>query len=308
MTPPAPSGRSRSTTIYFLIAAVTIAAGLAIMLGGAAASTGGLSTGAALVAVGTSVLAGGLTSAGLGLLRYFDDKDQDSQRAQLIAVSQGLVGVQASLANVAMVTSAELARSVRIENSARLRTFSDLEVGDRFKSEYLRAMHVDQVGVIEVDVAGLKLYRFLSDQLDWMIRQGRQTRIRLLLQDPTGTVFQAICELEGRSEQTTRDECVRTLLMFPNYSQVDDKLTWASGQVQVELRHYGAYQPVTLFRVNNFACVRARVSTPRGAATRFYEAYDRDSGEVQFQVQSAHFDTCWEASKFVPPLSQPKLP
>ena len=152
---------------------------------------------------------------------------------------------------------------------------------------------------------GLKLYRFLLDQLDWMLQQGRNTDIRLLLQNPDTDVFKEICDLENRSSQATARDIANTLSRLQGAAPEGRSLTWRSDSVHVELRFSDAYQPVTLFRVEDIACVRPRVSTPLGAATRFYETYDRRDSDVHFAVYLSHFEKCWDEASYRVPAALP---
>lgn len=139
MSDPTPPASGRSTLIYFLVTIVIALVGVSLTLWGGSIGADGINAETALVAIGTSMLAGGLAGLGLGVLRALDDRDEESQRGQLRALRATLTGVESTVLDRISNTAADLNRSVRIENSARLRCVSDLEISRRFREDFHRA-------------------------------------------------------------------------------------------------------------------------------------------------------------------------
>jgi len=67
--------RNLRTVAYFLIVVITIIAGLAITLSARTVDSNPISSAQVLISVGTGVLAAGLASLALGVMRWIDDKD-----------------------------------------------------------------------------------------------------------------------------------------------------------------------------------------------------------------------------------------
>lgn len=297
--------RSRSTLIYFLLAAVISLVGVVLAGWGALTDDNGQPRSATVVSIGTSLLAGGLASIGFGVLRHFDDRDEVARHIQLEAHRDTIIARVDELREEVGRIGTEVTRSVRLTSSAALRCVSDLEIGDRFRMEFARAGHLG--GVISVDVLGLKLFRFLSDQLFWISESGHPTHIRLLMQHPDGEIFEQICEAEARSVDATRRDMARTLNSLRPSATRDKSLLWDREALQVEVRLFNRYQPVTMFGVDSTIYVRPRVSTPQGASSRFYEVYDESDSRAHFGVHHSHFETCWEESSYSMPLSIHRL-
>jgi hypothetical protein len=293
MVTPPPDERSLRTIIYFLVALVLALIGLLLIVlhPKDQAST--------FVGIGTSVLAGAIASIGFGLLRYIDDASQRGFSRQLnltrAELGQELCGLRESVDNFAIDT----AKSIRVTASAKLRCVSDLEIGTRFRAEYVRFSMGDRT--VHVDVLGLKLYRFLVDQLSWMLEREHKSTIRLLLQNPYSQVFDEICEIEARNIKATRADIARTIDMLNGGRVEGNAWVWTKGDISVQLRFFDNYQPVTLFRVDDSIYVRPRISTPQGAASRFYEIYERTDSPEHFSVQLSHFDQCWREAQYSGP-------
>ena len=152
-----------------------------------------------------------------------------------------------------------------------------------------------------MDLLGLKLYRFLEDQLSWLVANNHETRVRMLLQYPYSKVFEEICELEARNVRATREDITRTLDALDGATVAGHSLVWQSGRVNLQLRFFDKYQPVTMFRIQDAIYVRPRISTPQGAASRFYEIYESQDSMRHFNVQMRHFEQCWRNADYSPP-------
>lgn len=283
---------SLSTIIYFLVALIVALVGLVLVL----SHPGKGSQSSTMAAIGDSLLAGGVASIGFGLLRYIDDSAERRLREQVS-------GIQAELNKSFDVFQSKIeefvissARSVRLTSEANARCVSDTEIGQRFRIEYARFALGDTL--VHVDVLGLKLYRFLDDQLEWLLSRRHNTYIRLLLQNPDSPVFEEICNLEARNLQATKADITRTIDSLGGATVEGGSLTWQNEQVRLELRFFERYQPVTLFRVQDVIYVRPRVSTPLGASSRFYEVYESRDSMPHYTVQLRHFEKCWRESRY----------
>jgi hypothetical protein len=317
--------RNLRTVAYFLIVVITIIAGLAITLSARTVDSNPISSAQVLISVGTGVLAAGLASLALGVMRWIDDKDSDEGSGSIQNLARTLDErfSQASVAEETRIqelharldvsgqqvarelerTRVVLSKYTIVDSSPNLRCVSDAGIG----AEFRRAFYASRDSLasnqtIHVDVLGLKLHRFLDDQLDWLRGHGRRIDIRLLLQDPKGAVFTSICHLEGRDIQVAIEDAQRTLGLLDGGRLEDHSWRHEIDNVHIDLRFTGKYQPVTLFRVGGTCCVRPRVSTPLGAATRFYEKYDQQSGPTYYSVYAAHFTQAWNTSEFVDPF------
>ncbi|MFL6101370.1 MAG: hypothetical protein ACJ71T_15600 [Actinomycetales bacterium] len=287
--------RNRSTIIYFLVSLLLALVGLILTVIGSR-TQGGHQANTTLISVGTSLLAAGIASAGFGILRHFDDKDERAQQQRHAEEMEGLDSTVDRIRADLKTLIGTYMNPIRLVTSANQRCVSDTEIGSQFRREFARSM-ID-TPVLRIDLLGLKLFRFLQDQLEWMIERQHEVNLRLLLQDPDSSVFDEICELEARNLGHTRTEVERTIEAFEGAAVEGRSLVWKSGRVRVELRFFGKYQPVTLFRVQDVVYVRPRVSTPRGAASRFYEIYESRDGGSHYDVHLAHFQECWDQSHY----------
>lgn len=184
-----------------------------------------------------------------------------------------------------------------------MRCVSDAEIGTEFRRAFHESVDSRPHGgpPIKIDVIGLKLLRFLEDQLDWIDQRNIRVEVRLILQLPIGEVFDAICLLEGRERSKVRADIEKTISRFGSKPTViDQTLTTTISQMQISLRFTDRYQPITLFRTGDTCCVRPRVSTPQGAATRFYEKYLDGFPSLYFRVYQGHFESTWNASSYTP--------
>jgi hypothetical protein len=285
---------SQTTIIYFLVALVLVLVGVVGVIVPGASKV--------LVAIGSSLIAGGLASIGFGVMRYLDDNSGRASTAALTALEQKVEAVAVELQSRWKRFSdeyAEIAHSVislaAVSRAAQLRCTSDHDIHLKFRHEFALA---PSSAPVEVDIVGLKLDRFISDQFDYIIQSGKETHLRMLLQRPKGEVFESICDLEARVPQEVIRAVSRAIERLQGGTVKEHSLVWSSGSLQVQLRLYEFYQPITFFRVHNSVYVRPRVATPRGAAQRFYESYSAADSQDQFAVYKDHFQHCWDRSSY----------
>lgn len=287
--------RSLSTIVYFLVAVIVSLLGLVLLV----SHIGSKNQSEALDSIGASLLAGGIASVGFGLLRYIDDTAERELKNQLnnmrTELEKQFDALRKAIANFAVDT----AGSIRATSQADIRCVSDVEIGSKFRTEFTRFSLLPEP--VAVDVLGLKLVRFLEDQLNWLVSRRHDTTVRLLLQNPYGKIFSEICELEARNLRSTQDDILRTLDKLIGATVEGPSLVWQKEQVRIEVKFYDKYQPVALFRVQDTIYVRPRVSTPQGAATRFYEVYETRDSEKHFNVQLRHFEQCWRDGRYRAP-------
>jgi hypothetical protein len=280
------------TVTYFLLSIIISLIGLLLLV----IHVGSNNQSTVIASIGASLLAGGIASLGFGLLRYIDDSS--GQKLQ-VEVDRRLARVEAQFTVLQTGVGqfgVEAMNAVRRTTKADERCVSDDKISDRLRQEHARFALRDRD--LHIDVLGLKLFRFLEDQLNWLESSNHATSVRMLLQYPYSAVFQQICELEARSPRATREDIARTLDKLTGATIEQDSLTWANGNLRVQLRFYDKYQPVALFRVQDAIYVRPRVNTPLGASSRFYEVYEKLDSEKHYRVQSQHFERCWSEGHY----------
>lgn len=281
-----------STIIYFLLSIIISLLGLVLLL----VHVGSKNQSTVLASVGASLLAGGIASLGFGVLRYIDDRTGQNLQVEIAGKVSELEERFEALRSSMGMFAAETVSSVRLTSRAKDRCISDVEISSRLRDEYHRFSLRDEQ--VEVDVLGLKLFRFLEDQLNWLVSRHHETVARMLLQNPYGDVFDQICELEARSPRATKQDIARTLEKLSGAAITDGSLTWNRGALTIKLRFYDKYQPVALFRVQDAIYVRPRVSTPLGASSRFYDVYEKQDSEKHYDVQWQHFERCWSEGHY----------
>lgn len=274
--------RNRSTTIYILLSVIVLFAGIAATVWGgqeiaAQPNAPGHLLSPTWFSVGTSLLAAGLASLGFAVVRRFDDIDSVELHEKL-----GLL------------------RSARLIVGASERCFFDPDISAIFK----KAVHDCPDTTVLVDVVGLKLYRFLNDQLQYLKIEGgsRKIIVRMLLQNPDSEHFQAICKLEARDEDATKEDILKTLTMLQGAKQVGKDLIYTDANLKVFVRFFTPFQPIASFRVGDTILIRPRIRSS-GAGSRFYEAYDKQEGESYFGLYRDHFEACWSTSEFKVPVT-----
>lgn len=294
--------RSHKTVLYITVSIALLFGGAALTFWGSAISSEGIQTSPLLIAIGTSVWAGAIASVALGILRKLDDSDASTSDSKLDELSTKISRSNATILAEVKKESFDLSRLVRVDITPELRCVSDLDIGGEFQRCFARQRQISQpTQPIPIDVVGLKLNRFLDDQYDWLRRTGSRAEIRLLLQNPDKTSFNAICNNENRARMPTINDIAKTLNQFSFGTVEDQSLIAKNDAIVCKIRFYDEYQPVTLFRIGDSCCARPRITTPGGAATRFYEYYDRTDSALHWGVYNRHFEHCWNSSQFVVP-------
>ncbi len=290
----------RNTALYFTVSSAVAALGFAATLWATLMDGKPFDFPAVLFALGTSICAGGLASLALGILRWMDDRDSTSLGGAVQALASGAAKSEAAIIKSVTELQAEIARKVILDTSSRFRCVDDARIGEAFQTAYTFASIRNGSGAIRVDVVGLKLLRFLDDQLAFLQTSGHRVNVRLLLQSPDEEIFADICKMEGRDVRSTAKDIRSTLGLLSGAAAIGKSLIWRRNSLTIELRFYSDYQPITLFRVADECYVRPRVSTPKGASSRFYERYDATLMKPHFEVFNAHFEKCWNDGSYTP--------
>lgn len=286
--------RQRTTAIYILISFLVffIGTAMAIWGGGSVTSPDDIKNLATPIqnsptafSVGTSLLAAGLVSLGFALIRKYDDHDSAKLHESIDSHEERLRSFNQTLQRV---------RSV-IPDAAQ-RCFFDSELSDSFVSAINTCAPRKE---ISVDVVGLKLHRFLRDQFELLKKESknRPINVRMLLQDPEHNAFEALCQLESRDLEGTKNDIVSSLLYLEGATYNAEKLIYTDENLKIEVKFYEKFQPIAFFRVNKTVMVRPRIRST-GIGTRFYETYTEDEGHSYFGLFHDHFDTCWKSSSF----------
>lgn len=299
--------RSRTTALYIVLSALVLFVGIGLTLwGGQDVPTAWDSAGKAIntvqrspsaFSVGTSLLAAGLASLGFAVVRVFDDRDTTQLSNDIGNLANRVDGV-----NTALRDARKLIRRTQVViPSARDRCLFDPQISGRFREAIGDSNPSCE---LHVDVVGLKLFRFLTDQLQYLVTQAsfRPVTVRMLLQDPDSADFGSICQLETRDEKGTRADILSTLRQLQGGTHVGEDLVYSVGQLTIKVRFYPQFQPIAFFRVNDTVLVRPRIRSA-GAGDRFYEAYSQEEGEEYFGLYRDHFQNCWSKGRFLVPSS-----
>ena len=294
--------RTRSTTIYIVLSVCVLLAGIGATLWGGADIPGPpdasgkpgqvLQRSPPWFAVGTSLLAAGLASLGFAVVRRFDDIDSVELHDKFDRIEKDILDSRKYLRRARLVIP-----------DASERCLFDPQISGRFKE----AVEECSPGIdVTIDVVGLKLNRFLNDQLEYLLNDARRRNVlvRMLLQDPDGEHFRAICRLEARDEQGTKEDILNTLSKLSGARRRDRDLVYEHGNLTILVRFLSQFQPIAFFRVGDTILVRPRIRTS-GAGVRFYEEYNRSEGESYFGLYRDHFNSSWTAGEFKIPASLP---
>ena len=291
--------RARSTTIYIVLSVCVLLIGIVFTIGGGAEipgppdatgkPTATVQRSATWFAVGTSLLAAGLASLGFAIVRRFDDIDSVELQDKFDRIEKEVRESKSTL------------RRARLVPEASERCLFDPQISGRFK-EAVDDCLAD--APVVVDVVGLKLNRFLNDQFEYLQAQARRQKVvvRMLLQDPDGENFRAICKLETRDEQGTREDILNTLTRLTGARCSGKELVYEKDALRIVVRFCSQFQPIASFRVGDTILVRPRIRSS-GAGQRFYEVYRRSEGESYFGLYRDHFESCWIGGEFRIPTS-----
>lgn len=298
-------GRSRTTALYIVLSALVLVVGIGLTVWGgqdvpltwdaAGKVTSTVQRSLSAFSVGTSLLAAGLASLGFAVVRVFDDRDAARLTTDMSALANRVEGVNNTLREARKL----IRRTQIVIPSARDRCLFDPQISGRFREAI---GDCDPNGALHVDVVGLKLHRFLTDQLQHLTNHAmsRQVIVRMLLQDPDSADFGSICQMEARDEKGTRGDILAALRLLKGGTHVGDDLVYSKGHLTISVRFYPWFQPIAFFRVGGTILVRPRIRSA-GAGDRFYEAYSQDEGEEHFGLYRDHFNNCWTKARFVVP-------
>lgn len=283
--------RSRSTTIYVVISILLVALGIAATLWGGASvpdevigSTLFVQRSVVMFSLGTSLLAAGLVSLGFAVTRHYDDKDSTKIQDGLTRYESLLLTFKDSLDSVETVSRGAAKRCV-FESAISPVFRKALEAGCRRDAA-------------SVDVVGLKLSRFLIEQLDYLKQYSitHPVQVRMLLQEPDTSEFKLLCQLESKNEVEVKKDIAKSLRMLTNLDNSGSALNFRFGGLAISVKFYSGFQPVAFFRVNDTVSVRPRIRA-QGAGTLFYETYKQSEGREYYGLFTNHFDNCWDESK-----------
>ena len=289
--------RSRSTTIYIIISILLGALGVvATVWGGASVpdeilgSTPLVQRSAFMFSLGTSLLAAGVVSLGFAITRLYDDKDSTKIQDGLTRYENLLLTFKESLDDVETVSRGAAKRCV-FESAISPVFRKALEAGCRRDAAC-------------VDVVGLKLSRFLTEQLDYLKQYSttQPVEVRMLLQEPGTSEFKLLCRLESKNEVEVTKDIAKSLRMLTNMDGSGPVLHFRFGGLAISVKFYSGFQPVAFFRVNDTVSVRPRIRS-YGAGTLFYETYKQSEGREYYGLFTNHFDNCWDESKAKVPKS-----
>ena len=171
----------RNTALYFTVSSAVAALGFAATLWATLMDGKPFDASAVLFALGTSICAGGLASLALGVLRWMDDRDSTSLGGAVRALTSGAAESQAAIIESVRELQADLARKVVLDTSSRFRCVDDARIGEAFQTAFTLASIRNGSGAIRVDVVGLKLLRFLDDQLAFLQASGPVSYTHLTL-------------------------------------------------------------------------------------------------------------------------------
>lgn len=289
--------RAKTTVIYIVISCLLGVIGVAIAFWADQPVVAALSIPAntaqrspLLFSVGTSLLAAGLVSLGFAITRIYDDKDSSRIQDGLINYEQSLIEFRGVLDAVETVSRGPAKRCL-----------FETEISAKFRKE-TEAAYAGQA--TRVDVVGLKLSRFLSDQLEYLKARAaiKPVMVRMLLQQPDTDEFKLLCELESKNGEAVKKDVVSTMLALHRLDLKAKNLVYQFGGLSIQVRFYRQFQPIAFFRVNETVSVRPRIRS-RGAGASFYETYKKLEGEQYYGLFMNHFENCWENSIGVLPKS-----
>jgi hypothetical protein len=258
-------GDVQRTTLYVLSSVVVALVG-AVMLFAAGGSPTGLS-------ISTSLIAGGMSSVGFVVIRYFDDVDSHRVGEEL--------------------TDA-LVRHSRSVNALRRLLESDdtSRVFDRHPKDEIDHELTNLSGHVEIDVMGMTLRAFCRDWLRVLLVRGNTT-LRVLVQDPTAATFAQVCHQESRDVTTmTADvQWVAETLRRIQQGESPFEGVEVPPHFTVRLRWCADYPTVTMIRAGGVVYARPRFSADQ--SRMFFERYTLEEGAA-FGTFRSIFDVAWE--------------
>jgi|JI10StandDraft_1071094.scaffolds.fasta_scaffold354354_2 hypothetical protein len=260
-------GRVRKTVIYLLISLLVGAIGVIVLL---------LTAGSAIgLSIGTSMAAGGISSIGFALIRYFDDRDQLEQ-ANISRVSADRLS---STVQESIVKVSDLERDIRsmLPEQRVFAAHPRAEIDDLLTGEDPQ----------EVECFGLALGRVRRNHLVKMLTTA--SHVRLLVSDPRSELFQRTIASELRDGGAA----ISDILALVKCALAEDKRDIR--RASLELRLYPGYPTVTFIRVDSTVLTRPRMPQEYRQSNLFYERYERHQ-ERPFFAYVELFKTLWEES------------
>src|SRR5256714_2332338 len=275
--------RFERTAIYLLSSAVAALAGVLVLMGAKKSEIG--------LSIGTSLIAGSLSSVAFVVIRYFDDTDVDKllrdSGTQFVNTRRSLDAIDQSLSSLRHLVGTA-------DGTARKRVF------DRHPKEEVGDEIVSVHGQVDIDVAGLTLRPFCRDWLATIIRRG-DVRPRLLVHDPIDSVFARACHQESRETGTMVQDVLWVTRAVPSPADGGAVDGWndvvAGAGLKVEIRWFSDYPTITMTRVGDVLYARARFLPEGTSHTRtFFERYSWDDAAA-FDTFRPYFEIAVESAK-----------
>ena len=174
----------RSMIIYLLLSVVVALCGaLAIVATGEDHPIG--------LAVATGILSAGLASTAFSVITFLQAKDEEGTVGRLDALASQLQQGLSSLRQAQVLADVSNAR----------------RIFDRHPDEEVRETIDRTAGQLRVDVMGLTLKPFCSQQVP-LLKQRGNAHLRVLIQDPTNEIFHRICRQESRDVLSSLEDAV----------------------------------------------------------------------------------------------------
>ena len=255
----------RSMIIYLLLSVVVALCGaLAIVATGEDHPIG--------LAVATGILSAGLASTAFSVITFLQAKDEEGTVGRLDALASQLQQGLSSLRQAEVLADVSNAR----------------RIFDRHPDEEVRETIDRTAGQLRVDVMGLTLKPFCSQQVP-LLKQRGNAHLRVLIQDPTNEIFHRICRQESRDVLSSLEDAVSvTASMLESADQ-------APTDLKLEIRWFVHYPSLTMTRVNELWFVRARFLREADKPRTFFECYTAEEGTA-FDTYQAYFEVAWAES------------
>lgn len=233
-----------------------------------------------LLSVATSLIAGGISSAAFGIIRYFDEKTNIATSAQF---GKHLEDLRSDLQDVGK--DLQVVRSI----TAVARDVNERRVFDRHPDDEIRAEieRHRRTSRVTLEVMGLSLRPFYGDFMSYLIERGN-VNLRLIVQEPGTELFSTICQQEARDEAAmARDVLLVTRRVL------DYQLESNPGNSEIEVRWFRFCPAVSLTRVDGVVFVRSRFLQEALHPPMFFERYYEIEGRC-FDAYKSYFEKAWE--------------
>lgn len=157
--------------------------------------------------------------------------------------------------------------------------------------EMLQESATDLDGIIRIDVKGMELYNFWTDQKETILKKLGKFHIRLLVQDPYSKTFDEMVRNEGiNKEKVTANivDLTKEILKLKKDGILNDT------DRLIEIRWLSFPAAVTMTKVNNQMYVRARLMNANNMNDlQFFEKYKK--GDLPFETYSQLFEVEWKS-------------